>query len=276
MAKSSVILHEYLEGPVQPTTSTTVSLWVRKIGYYVLTKAKPVADDWVILLDHSIQLGPEKLFVILGIRERDINFRRPLRYQDLDPLWMSARSHWNGDRIFEVLTTLQSELGQITYAVGDYGSDLKKGLRLAGIPHVHDITHHIALLLKRLYANDAAYQEVTQRFAQIRKQFGQTAAAHLIPPKQRKKSRYHNLQPLAEYGCHVLRYLDRPHETAQGDATFRETMAWIGSYRGFFEEMREVSTLVCEVERHLKHHGLSSATIEQCCRGLPPASTSKG
>jgi hypothetical protein len=271
VAQSSAILHECLEGPVQPVTHTTLALWVRKIGYYALTRAKPVAEDWGILLDHSIQLGAEKLFVVLGVRQSAIDFHRPLRYQDLAPLWLSARAHWTGDSIADILATLQTELGQIAYAVGDYGSDLKKGLRVAGIAHVHDITHHIALLLKRLYAEDPAYQEVSRRLAQVRKQFRHTSAAHLIPPNQRHKSRYHNLRPVAEYGCQVLRYLDRPSAPGQGDATFREAMAWIVPYRAFFEEMREVSTLVCEIERYVKQHGLSSATLEQCCQELPSA-----
>ena len=100
MAKSRSILHEHLGVPIQPVSHTTVLLWVRKIGYDLLTKTTPVAEDWIILLDHSIQLGAEKLFVMLGIRESDIEFCRPLRYQDLDPLWMSARPHWNGDSMF--------------------------------------------------------------------------------------------------------------------------------------------------------------------------------
>lgn len=275
VAKSSAILHDYLGGPVQPVSHTTLGLWVRKIGYYALTRTKPVADDWVIILDHSIQLGAEKLFVILGIRQSTVDFRRPLRYQDLTPLWLSAGTHWTGESIAEILTTLQAELGQIAYAVGDYGGDLKKALRLAEIPHVHDVTHHVALLLKKLYADDPAYQEVSRRLAQIRKQFRHTAAAHLIPPNQRHKSRYHNLRPIAEYGCQILQYLDRPATPEQDDTKFREAMTWLPKYRAFFEEMYEVSTLVGEVERHLKHQGLSSSTLARCSHALPSASTPK-
>ena len=83
--------------PLQSAAPNTILLWVRKLGYYALTKPKPVADDWVLLLDHSIQLGPDKLLVIFGIREETIDFRRPLHYEDLDPVWMCASSQWNGD-----------------------------------------------------------------------------------------------------------------------------------------------------------------------------------
>ncbi len=250
--------------------------WVRKLGYYALTKPKAVADDWVILLDHSIPLGSKKLFVILGIRERTIDFSRPLAYDDLEPLWMSASAQWNGDFIGELLERLQRQLGRIKYAVGDYGSDIRKGLRVAGIPHIHDVTHRIALSLKTLYAADPIYQDVSRRLAHIRQQFGQTVAAHLLPPNQRTKSRYHNLRPLAVYGQHILIYLDRAGDAVQGEEPFREAIAWITEYRAFFEEMHEVTTLVCEVERLVKWHGLSPFTLDQCRQRLSQVSTQKG
>ncbi len=131
-------------------------------------------------------------------------------------------------------------------------------------------------MLKDLYAGDAAYQDVTQRLARIRKQFGQTAAAHLIPPKQRKKSRYHNLTPLAEYGRHVRRYLAQttaPNETEQRVC---QALQWLPAYTAFFDELMEVSHLVCEVEWHVKHHGLSPRSIAACCQILTTATTRKG
>ncbi len=230
----------------------------------------------MILLDHTVQLGPEKLFVILGFRERTIDFGRPVHYEDLDPLWMSASAHWNGEFVHEVLVRLERQLGRIKYAVGDYGSDIRKGLRLAGIPHVHDVTHRIALSLKRLYAEDPSYQEVSQRLARIRQQFGQTVAAHLLPPNQRTKARYHNLQPIAAYGQHMLAYLRRPQPDAAQDNAFRDAMAWILDDDAFFFEMYEVTTLVSEVERLVKWHGLSTATIDQCWQRLSQAVTDKG
>jgi hypothetical protein len=276
VAKSSEIVRRYLQVPLQTAAPNTILLWVQKLGYYLLTQEKERADDWIIFLDHSIQLGPEKLFVILGIRHHQIDFQRPLQYQDLTPLREVARAHWTGDMVGQTLRELQQELGTILYAVGDYGSDIKKGLRLAAIPHVHDVTHHIALILKDLYATDTAYQDVTQRLARIRKQFGQTEAAHLIPPKQRKKSRYHNLKPLAEYGRHVRRYLSRPADHGEAEKRVGQALQWLPAYATFFDELMEVSRLVCELEWHVKHRGLSPASIAVCCHALNAATTPKG
>lgn len=276
VAKSSHILQEYLDSSLETVAPNTVMRWVRKLGYYALTRPKPVADDWMILLDHSVRLGAEKLFVILGIRESAVDFSRPLVYADLEPLWMSARTQWNGPFIRDVLIRLQTRLGRIKYAVGDYGSDIRTGLRLAGITHIHDVTHRIALILKDLYAKDPVYRDVCQRFTHLRHHFWLTVAGPLLPPKQRTKSRYHNLRPLAVYAQHILAYLDSPRSSTQNDHAFREAMAWVRDAQGFFEEMLEITQVVCEVERQVKHSGLSPETLERCCHHLSRLSTAKG
>ncbi len=181
VAKSSHILQEYQTSSLETADPTTIIRWVRKLGYYALTRPKPVADDWIILLDHSVRLGAEKLCVILGLRESLLDLSRPLVYADLEPLWMSASAQWNGPFVRDVVERLQGRLGRIKYAVGDYGSDIRTGLRLAEIPHIHDVTHRIALSLKHVYVDDPIYREVSQRFARIRRHFWLPVAGPLLP-----------------------------------------------------------------------------------------------
>ncbi len=114
---------------VRKPSHTTIMNWVHKVGLYQLSRKKRKADDWVIVLDHSIQLGCEKLFVVLGIRESEIDFTRPLRFQDLEPLALVAKDKWDGEVIRDCLIELKGEIGSIIYAVGDYGGDIKKGLK---------------------------------------------------------------------------------------------------------------------------------------------------
>lgn len=276
VSASSHIIQEYHTASFQTAAPSTMLWWIRKRGYHAVTRPHPQADDWVILLDHTVKIGADKLCVIMGIRERNIDCTRPLRYEDLTPLWMSASPHWNGPFIRDILLRLQQRHGRIKYAVGDDGSDLRKGLRLAGIAHVHDLTHRIALTLKSLYADDATFQTVMQRFARIRRRFWLTVAGHLLPPAQRTTSRYHNLRPLAEYGRQMLAYLDRPDNTVSGEDAFRDAMAWMREYRAFFLEMDEVTNAVTEVERLVTRHGLSTEMIAACGECLATISTEKG
>ena len=50
----------------------TSRIWLLKIGYYKLTREKEFADDWIWIVDHSVQWGAEKCLLILGIRKKDL------------------------------------------------------------------------------------------------------------------------------------------------------------------------------------------------------------
>ena len=67
--------------------------WTLKIGYYELFHQKEKADDWIILLDHSIQFGQEKIFTVLGIRQKDfLELKRPLQYTDIKTLLIANKN----------------------------------------------------------------------------------------------------------------------------------------------------------------------------------------
>jgi len=94
-----------------------------------IEQARSKADDWVVILDESVEFGNKKLLVILGIREKDIDYTRALEYQDLECLSMQISSSWKGDDIKQVLTDIQIDVGTIKYAIADMGNAIKKALQ---------------------------------------------------------------------------------------------------------------------------------------------------
>ena len=62
---------------------STGRLWLLRIGLWALRCDKVVADDWVWLVDHSIQIGQCKCLVILGIRLSTFPAGRPLCHEDM-------------------------------------------------------------------------------------------------------------------------------------------------------------------------------------------------
>ena len=45
---------------------TTARTWLLRIGLYQLTRPKPQADDWVWLVDHTLQIGQENVWSCWG------------------------------------------------------------------------------------------------------------------------------------------------------------------------------------------------------------------
>ena len=51
---------------------STGRLWLLRLGLAAVLRPKVIAKDWAWLIDHSIQIGPCKCLVILGIRHSEL------------------------------------------------------------------------------------------------------------------------------------------------------------------------------------------------------------
>ncbi len=58
----------WLPGMERTPCANTARLWLLRLGLYELTRPKPRAEDWVWIMDHTVQIGTLKVLVILGVR----------------------------------------------------------------------------------------------------------------------------------------------------------------------------------------------------------------
>jgi len=242
-----------------PSHSTGM-LWVKKVGYYCLNRPKTIADDWILILDESIGIGQEKLLVILGIRASQIDFTRPLKIQDMEPIIIKSKKKWTGEDISEELGKCKDLLGCILYATTDGSSTLKKALRLSEITHIYDTTHAIAIMLEKLYKEDSNFKELTNQMGQMRLKLCCSQYAHIIPPNQRSKSRFLNIDILTVWGMKVLAALKKDDLTNDE----KKLLQWVGDKKHFIEEMNQIIGIIEKLSVLLKNNGLSSKTKKQC------------
>jgi hypothetical protein len=50
--------------------------WLLRLGLYELQRPKEPADDWVWIIDHTVQTGHGKCFLVVGVRLSVWNARR--------------------------------------------------------------------------------------------------------------------------------------------------------------------------------------------------------
>ena len=252
------ILGEQAGLPISPPTHTTILNWVHKLGLYQLSKPKKKAKDWVIILDHSVQVGKEKLLVVFGVRESEIDFTKPIQFQHLQPIWEEARDHWDGESIKQVLAKIQKMLGRVKYAVADRGTDIKCGLKLAGIQHVNDVTHRISNILKKLYQNDKRFTDFLKEMVQSRNSAHQSGLAHLMPPSLRTKARYENIGVISTWAKKIIKYLS---EVSQGkDKNLREKAenqyGWVLKHKELIKELTDIDDALRKFQKALKTQGM--------------------
>lgn len=256
-----IIINMYFQISAKTPTHSTILLWVKKYGYYELNKPKLKAEDWIVMLDESVQFGQNKLLVIYGLRECNIDFIRPLNYRDLTPLLLKSKSSWSGEFIKETLEDVLGNIGgNIIYAVADQGNTIKKALRLMNIPHIYDLTHRIALSLEHIYRKDSEFRAYTERLTYLRRSEVLGKMSHVLPPLQRAKSRFMNLRPISDWGLSVLNLLDNSEDFFQNE---KQYLSWVKDYRSLIMELVLLNKIINEIQFILKTEGLSRQTAEK-------------
>lgn len=235
----------------------TARFWLFRFGYYKLIRPKEVANDWVWIVDHTIQLGSEKCWVILGLRLENLPpVGECLKHENLEPISLVPVKKSNGNIVFEQLEETLHKTGIPRQIVGDYGSDLKAGIdkfcqKHPETDYIHDIKHQTAILLKQELQNDPIWNQFTHRSALTKLELQQTPLAFLSPPNQRSKSRYMNVDVLVQWGQKILAFLS----VLERDEKAHEKLGWIIEYRDSIIAWEEMTQVIGLVETRVRKRG---------------------
>ena len=259
-----------------PTWSTG-RLWLLRLGYYKLTCPKVHAEDWVWIVDHTVQIGTEKCLVILGIRLCDLPAPgHSLQHQDVEPLALLPVKTSTQEIVYQQLEATLVQTGVPREIIGDHGSDLKAGVAQFCHTHpetcaIYDIKHKTAAILKHELKPDAAWVEFTRLAAQTKCQVQQTALAALAPPNQRTKARYMNVEVLIHWGQNMLSFLERPSDNANAfnPQQVQAKLGWVTQFRAQLSEWAELLQIITTTETFVRQQGLAPSAPAQLTARLP-------
>jgi len=259
--------------PLPPCSWATGRLWLLRLGLYTLTRPKTYADDWVWILDHSVQIGREKCLLILGIRLSSLRTAScRVTHADLEPIDLRPVTTSNGDVVYQQLEDAVKRTGVPREILSDHGSDLKTGIRQFCQAHpgtcaIYDITHKAATLVKQFLTYDDTWDEFCRFAATMKQQVQQTEFAPLAPPAQTSKARYMNVERLGSWAGRVLTVLDEGTAvvgtTVIADHPKRDTADWLERFRDDIEVWNLVFGIVENVEHSVRQHGLQQACVDE-------------
>ena len=260
-------------------------LWLLRVGYYKLTRAKERADDWVWIVDLTIQAGSMKCLTVLGLRRSAIEAPREnktLTHADVEPITLVPVEQSNGEIVYQQLEEAVEKTGVPRQIIADWGSDVKAGITKFIEHHpetdyIYDVKHFTACLLEREFKSDLMWVEFTKWASQTRSALHQTPFSHLEPPHQRSKSRYMNMDILVDWGVKMLTFMDHLPEKCPDESEreiIRKKLDWILQYRADLAEWKTILELVEKTETYVRTQGFSQGCDQQL-RGLlrlcPPA-----
>jgi hypothetical protein len=263
---------------------STGRLWLLRIGLAALLRSKIIADDWVWLVDHSIQIGQCKCMVILGIRLCDLPQGRPLGHQDMEPIALVPMTSSTKQTVAVCLENAAAQTGAPRAIIDDHGADLHGGVEIFRQAHpetseFYDIKHKAACLLKALLERDPRWKAYTRQVGQTKFAVQQTALACLTPPSQRSKARFMNVDGVVDWGTKTLALVDDPSRLERLGISAEEVQVKLGWLKQFRSPLAEWSACLAVIELALdfvRRQGLTVNAGRELEAVLPAAAGSAG
>jgi hypothetical protein len=234
-------------------------------------------------MDHTVQLGPQKCLVIVGVRLSSWRRKKgPLEHEDLALLKLVPMQQSNAVAVAAELEATCQAMGVVPAAVlSDEGAELKSGMALfrqrwsqaRRVPHVFDIKHKVAILLKRELHHDATWQSFVTQTNRTKLQTTLTELAFLVPPGLRNKARYMNLDTLVDWGCRVLTYLDDPRDVCAGKMDrqkLQHKLGWLCEYRQALATWAELLAVAKQAESYVRREGYHAKAAKELKAQLLP------
>jgi hypothetical protein len=259
---------------------TTSRMWLMRLGLAQLRQSWVQADDWVWLVDHSVQLGRDRCLVVLGTRLSELPAgQMRLRRQDMHLLHLAVMRDPNMYSNHQELLKVQALTGPPRLLLSDHGADLAGAVRLFlegqvkpnHTLDIYDVTHKAALVLQHHLERDPRWPEFLSLIGKTRNSTKQTEWAFLLPPVLRTKSRYLNLGELMLWATRTSWLLE--HQPAalleHGDVDrLEEKMGWLRGYAQDVLRWQRCYAVTAKAEEVVRDGGLHQGAAEALRQAL--------
>lgn len=250
---------------------TTVRTWSCRCGVGLLKASAIPTDDWIWMVDHSVQLAKENVLLILGIRQTDLPANRPLRREDMSVLAIVPGDSRDKASVAMALESLADEVGVPIGVVVDGARELHEGIRIFEEKRVQkvlvldDIKHKAANILKHTLGKDSLFQDFESKLGRTTSQIQQTELAQFLPPKKKSKCRFMSLSPLLKWQRMVQHHLESPDVARRQGVTrarLREKLGWVEAFSEPARQWRQCQAVVSGVLRFSNRQGVYRGASE--------------
>jgi hypothetical protein len=263
---------------VRSASYYSVRLWLLRLGLYQLSRPKVRADDWMWIMDHTMQLGERKCLIVVGIRQSAWNAQhRVLGHEDVELIDLVPVTESNGSVVHQQLKAAAAKTGVPRAIVSDGGHDLHAGVEKFRATHpatawLYDIKHKTACLLKHALEHDGSWSEFVEKTHRFKQQVSLGPLAALAPPQQRSKARYMNLDVLVGWAQESLLALEHPQAMRKAGLDVRQAEEKLGWLRKFAQPVRrwgEMLAVIGAAEHYVRHEGIHAQAAEELASRLP-------
>lgn len=259
------IVLDWLSIPAEIPCWTSIRTWLCRMGVDEYTHSRERHDDWIVMADHSNQIGKEKVLTIVGIRA--CNLPPPgqtLRHQDVRVLAVVPGTVWKREDVAQQYRELAAEIGMPKMILTDGAVELRESAQILEKEGkkpilLRDLKHFAANAFERLIGNTTAFKEVTTLVGRTRSAIQQTELGHFTPPSAKQKARFMNLGATLRWGEMILWHLDHADSEARqriDEQRMNEKLGWLRDYRDEITQWRQIEQVISESLWFINTQGL--------------------
>jgi len=255
-----------------PHFTSTIN-WIGRVGVGMLKEIGKIDKPWIAIIDHSINIGTKKLFVILRI-EMDILYKRDkaITLEDCECIGLKICDVVNGESVKKDLEEVFKISGNPDAIIKDTDYTLNKGVRLyresqeKPILLIEDISHVVAKSLKKEFQETKSYKEFSKLIKNGSARIRNTEIAFLTPPKLRNKARFQNVSQLGKWGEKMMEHFNIRGRAKKGSILERLRKAFpaFSKLKSFILNFSKTTSVTSQVMKRLKNRGLEQSTYDDC------------
>ena len=266
------IVFEWLGIPAAVPHWTTIRTWMQRLGVAAMEEPLERADDWVWLADHSNQIGPEKVLVVLGVRASQLPPPgTPLRHEDVRVLAVQPGTTWKTENVAAVYESLAQRHGAPRAVLSDGAAELRDGAEVLKKSRpdaivLGDFKHRAANVLKSIVGGDPRFAEFQTHVGRTRSATQQTELAHLVPPAMRPKARFMNLAATLHWATTMLWLLETPDAKGRASITaerLEDKLGWLRPFAADIARWMACQRVVSTGVTFVNEQGLSRGAADR-------------
>lgn len=233
-------------------TRTTIRSWLQRLGIAELKQPLQPGEDLVVMLDHSNQIGTEKVLVALAVNASALP--KPgtaLTHEHVRVLEVRPGSSWKTEDMKQAYEELAEQHGVPRATLTDGAAELCDGAKCLETQRedtirLRDFKHYAANVMKSLLGNDERFQEVSRQIGTTRSAIQQTELAHLTPPGAKPKARFMNLAATIRWMTLIVwlwKHPDAKGREGITDERMQAKLGWVQQYAddiAVWQECQEV------------------------------------
>jgi uncharacterized protein YukE len=251
--RSLRLMFDWLGVDQDTPSRTAIRDWLQRLGIAEMRQPLKPDEDLVIMVDHSNQIGTEKVMVALAVNASELpEPGKTLTHENVRVLEVKPGDQWKTEDMEREYKALAGKYGAPRAVLVDGASELRDGAKCLAEWRedaivLRDFKHYAANVLKRLLGNDEHFKEVSAKTGQTRSAIQQTELAHLVPPSPKQKARFMNLASKIRWLTMIVWLLRNPDAAARADISaerMQEKLGWVLQYERDIEVWQECQGVV--------------------------------